>query len=509
MSSPRAARFAPRSARRPALRRALVATTASVALFGLASAGFPSEAAAQPRAAAQPTAARPAPAAPGSSSERIAAVVNDEVISISDVYARVRLALLNSGLPDTPEARQRLMPQVMRQLVDERLQTQEAKKLGITVSDAEVQKAVTAIAEQNKISAQQLQKVLAERSVPLSTLSMQLRATLAWQRVLQRRVRQEIVIGDEEIDAALERLKEDIGKPEYLLAEIFLAVDQSDNEDEVRRLAERLSEEVRRGGNFAAVARQFSQSAGAASGGDMGWVRQGELRSELDTALRSMRPGTLSPPIRSAEGYHILLVRAQRAVGSNQPVEAPPPPRQAAPRPQPPRFDLAKATVNLKQMIFPAVEPTDAGRKAAKDRAEAVRKSIKGCGDFDAKAAAAGSPESGDMGTLKVRDLPKPLQQLVLGIEIGQPSPVMSGPGGALLLIVCKRDAPVIAPPPAPEPAAAPPPPPPPPVDTAAAKTKLPERDEIERELVNQRAELLSRRYLRDLRRAAFIEYRS
>ncbi|WP_245986948.1 peptidylprolyl isomerase [Azospirillum thermophilum] len=164
----------------------------------------------------------------------------------------------------------------------------------------------------------------------------------------------------------------------------------------------------------------------------------------------------------------------------------------------------------MKQIVLPAAEPNPSKEaiKALKDQAEKLRKSIKSCEDFEAKAKATGVPESGDMGTLRVKDLPAGLQQLAVGIPLGQPSPVLMSPAAAIILIVCKRDVPMIQPPPEaqpkPEPVAAPAPPPPPPKEA-----KLPTREEVERDLVNERADLLSRRYLRDLRRSAFIEIRS
>ncbi len=445
----------------------------------------------------------PAAAVP---TERIAAVVNEEVVSVSDVHARIRLALLNAGVQESAETRQRLTPQVLRQLVDERLQLQEAKRLGVSVPPAEIDDAIKRIADQNRMTRPQLEKLLKDQGVAFSTLTEQVRALLAWQRVMQRRIRQEVIVGEEEIDAVMQRIKANIGKPEYLVAEIFLAVDSPDQDDEVRRTADRLVEEVRRGGNFAALARQFSQSAGAAAGGDMGWVRSGELNAELDKALGGLRPGQMSMPVRTATGYHILLVRDQRAYGSGSTstggaseAAAPPPP--PPPRPQP-RPDLEKARVSMKQIVLPA--PSKEKIKEVQAQAEALRKSIKGCTDFEEKAKATGVPESGDMGTLRVKDLPPGLQQLVVTIPIGRPSPVLMSPGGAVVLIVCKRDLPMIQPPPeAPQPVAAPPPPPPPPKEV-----KLPPREEIERDLINERADLLSRRYLRDLRRTAFVEFR-
>ncbi|NUB30305.1 peptidylprolyl isomerase, partial [Azospirillum brasilense] len=290
--------------------RAVRSAFAVATACALLAAGAP--AAAQTRAPNAPN----SPATQGPA-ERIAAVVNDEVISLSDVHARIRLALLNAGAQDNAETRQRLTPQVLRQLIDERLQLQEAKRLGVSVPSKEIDEAIGRIAEQNRMGRPQLEALLKTQNVPVSTLREQVRALLSWQRVMQRRIRQEVVIGDEEIDAVMQRIKANIGKPEYLVAEIFLAVDSPDQDEEVRRNAERLVEEVRRGGNFAALARQFSQSAGAASGGDMGWVRTGELNAELDKTLSTMRAGQLSSPVRTATGYHVLLVRDQRPFGSN------------------------------------------------------------------------------------------------------------------------------------------------------------------------------------------------
>lgn len=451
--------------------------------------------AAAPAPAFAASARQPA-AAPAQGGERIAAVVNQDAVSSSDVEARLRLALLGSGLPDNAEVRQRLRPQVIRQLVDERLQLQEAKRLGVNIPASEIDAGINRLAQQNGASRANLLTMLSSRNVPIGTLKSQIEATLAWQRVLQRRVRQDIVIGAEEVDAAYDRLKAEIGKPEYLVAEIFLAVDRPGQDAEVQRLAQRLSEDLRRGANFVAVARQFSQSAGAANGGDLGWVRSGDLRNELDVALKGLRAGQLSQPIRSADGYHILLVRAQRAVGSKTVVQAPPPRPRAEPK-----VDVARATVNMRQLMFPAAANTDAARAAAKAQAEATRKGIKSCADFQARANAAGQGDTYDMGVMKVKDMQPGLAQLAVSIPVGQPSPVLSGPGGALLLIVCSRNAPTIAPPPE---AAPPPPPQPQPVNDA----RLPTRDEVESDMINQRADALSRRYLRDLRRSAFIEMR-
>jgi peptidyl-prolyl cis-trans isomerase SurA len=246
-------------------------------------------------------------------------VVNDDIISTSDLTARLQLALVSSGLPSTVETRQRLTPQVLRGLVDERLQLQEATRSNISVGEKEIGDAFTRVAEQNRMDRDQLEKMLASQGVPRSTLESQIRSTIAWGKLVQRRLRPSIEIGQDEIDAVLQRIQANAGKPEYLTAEIFLAVDTPDREDEIKRLADRLVEQIGQGASFPAVARQFSQSAGASNGGDLGWVQQGQLPDELDTVLRELKPGQASRPIRSLTGYHILLLRDQRTTGGTLP----------------------------------------------------------------------------------------------------------------------------------------------------------------------------------------------
>jgi peptidyl-prolyl cis-trans isomerase SurA len=199
--------------------------------------------------------------------------------------------------------------------VDERLQLQEASRANVSVTEKEITDALGRVAEQNRMQRDQLEKMLSSQGVPRSTLEDQIRSTIAWGKLVQRRLRPSIEIGQDEIDQVIQRIQANAGKPEYLAAEIFLAVDAPEREDDVRRLADRLYEQIGQGASFPAVARQFSQSAGAANGGDLGWVQQGQLPEDLDAALKQLRPGQATRPIRSITGYHILMLRDERAVG--------------------------------------------------------------------------------------------------------------------------------------------------------------------------------------------------
>lgn len=243
---------------------------------------------------------------------RPAAVVNDDVISVLDLAMRVQLAVIAAGVEDTQDIRQRLTPQVLNSLIDERLQMQEAKRLDIEVSDVQVAGALEQIAQQNNMTEGQFLTMLRNRGVIPTTLIDQIRAQIAWQAILQRRLRPSVVIPTEEVEEVVTRLAARRGSIERRVAEIFIPVESTALEDEAQANANRLFEELRRGANFVGLARQFSQSGTAILGGDLGWVRDGELDEELNTVLAQMGPGEVSVPIRTLSGFHILFLRDMR-----------------------------------------------------------------------------------------------------------------------------------------------------------------------------------------------------
>ena len=165
---------------------------------------------------------------------------------------------------------------------------------------------------------EQLDQVLKADGIEHSALVSQVTASVVWAKVVRQLAAEIDPVSDEEIDDTLKRLKQNEDAPEARVAEIFLAVDNPRQDDEVRALAERLIEQMKQGARFSAVAQQFSQSATAAVGGDIGWVHPDELSPPLAKAVADMRPGELSPPIRTAGGYYLLLVLDRRSGGTGE-----------------------------------------------------------------------------------------------------------------------------------------------------------------------------------------------
>ncbi len=390
---------------------------------------------------------------------RIAAVVNDRVISALDVINRMKFVIWSTGVPNTPENHRRLSNQILRNLIDEEIQSQEAERVNVKVREKDVDNALADVARRNKMTAQKLSNILQRSGVAPSTLRRQLRVQIAWGRAISRRLRRDVKVSDDEIDGEIERAKELKNKPRFRVSEIFLSVDDPDQDEQTRLAAIRLVKQIREGADFAALASAFSQSTSAQSGGDLGWIQAGRLNRELDEALLNLKPQQVSKPIRTLSGYNILFLQDRR---------------------EPENLGSGKVIVDLHQVVLPSGGGiADPAQKALADD---IKAALTSCAELPALIKQIGTPESGPLGKVKLQELPPDLRTAVSGLKVGEASaPVVSAAGRTLILMVCDRIEP---------------------------KKKRLSRSAIRKKLQQDRAELVARRYLRDLRRSAFVDLR-
>ena len=398
---------------------------------------------------------------PASAQQRIVAVVNDDVISAQDLNDQLQLVTLTSGIPDSEEARARLAPQVLRSLIEETLQLQEAERLDIIVEDAEIQRALANIAERNRMTVEAMQRFFAQKGINLATLLAQVRAQIAWVKVINRQVVPRVTVTVDQLDMAVEEARRNEGEPEYLLSEIVLPVDNPAQAQVVAEDAARLVQTLREGASFNSLARQVSAAASAENAGDVGWIRGSAIPPELRDTLESMREGEISDPISSPVGYYIFLLRDRRL--SQTAAEA----------------SASDIEVDLAQILL----PIDGGATldAARGQAVQLRDRLADCAAMAATAAELNAPDSGRLGWLRVSDLPPGFGQAVSSLPVGQVSAPLEGPAGIHLLMVCDRHNPA---------------------------AESPQRDQIAQQLQRERVDRLARRYLRDLRKDAFVEVR-
>ena len=245
----------------------------------------------------------------------IAAVVNDEIISGNDLADRMKLVMSSSGLPNNADIRAKITPQILRSLIEERLKQQEAERNGITITEDEIDQGFANIAGQNKLSGEQFASLLRKEGVSVESLREQIKSEILWGKIIKAVIRPQITISDNELDAQLARLERDIGKTEYRLFEIFLAIDEPDEQSNVRKLASQFHSELSNGRvPFQRLASQVSQSSSAARGGDLGWVQEGQLPPEIETSLRTLDEKELSNPIHTINGYYIVFLLEKRLI---------------------------------------------------------------------------------------------------------------------------------------------------------------------------------------------------
>jgi peptidyl-prolyl cis-trans isomerase SurA len=398
-------------------------------------------------------------------SDGIAAVVNDQVISVDDLASRVKMAMLSTNLPDSPEMRERVAAQVLRTMIDEKLELEEAKRRDVAATDDEISKAVTSIAKQNNMTAEQLDNVLKSHGIDRAALIDQLKASIVWVKLVKQRADEVSPVSDEEIDDALKRLKQDEREPRTRVAEIFLAVDNPQQDDRVHQLALRLIGEMKQGARFSAMAQQFSQSPTAAVGGDLGWISPQELPPELAKAVSDMRPGELSPPIRLPAGYYLLLVLDRRGGGGSGSAGG-----------------SDDTRLRIVQVVFPlSPQASIAARQGAFAEAESVRETAKNCDDM-LRIGKEKAPQLSSEGDLYLTQIAPAMRNFVLGLGIGKPSQPILQKNGVGVIMVCGK--------------------------ATEQPATVPTREEVANSLARERFDVLARRYIRELRQAAYVDVR-
>lgn len=390
------------------------------------------------------------------------AVVNGDIITRTDVEQRLALIVAaNAGAAIPPEELERLRTQVLRNLIDETLEIQEAKGNKIEITQAQIDESYARVARNFKRTPEQMTAYLKQMGASDASLKRQIHGELAWNRLLQRRVQPFVNVSQEEVQGIVDRLNASKGATEVHMGEIFLS-STPENAAEVANNARRIMQQVRQGGSFVAYARQFSEASTAAVGGDLGWVRPEQLPDALAQASREMQVGQMAGPIDIPGGVSILYKIDQRQVLTADPRDA---------------------VLSLRQLsiTFPQGTTQEQATARASQFAEAT-KTIAGCGSAQKVAEQLGA-EMVDNDQVKIRDLPEQLQALMTNIQVGQATPPFgSAKDGVRVLVICGRDDPQVA--------------------------SGPNAETIMAQLEEERVNMRARRYLRDLRRDAVVDYR-
>ena len=395
-------------------------------------------------------------------SDSIAAVVNGDVVTYTNLYDRMDLVIKSSRMPNTEAFKERLMPQILTGLITEQIQMQEAERLNITVGAEEVEKGFADLAGQNNLASDQFKKILKAQNVNLETLKNQIRSQLAWGKVIQQEIRPRVGLTSSDISNEIERLKAREGQEEYFIAEIYLPIDNTNSNAEVSKAANDLSRQLSNDiSKFPEAARQFSQSATAANGGIIGWVTPDQLSSGVGQRLKTMGPASVSEPIQDDEGYTILFVRDKRVIdlGTN---------------------NAAPETLRIKSALF-SLPDDQHERKAVNEDARNFAQNVKGCLDIMKQVSKRNNAKLQEYDDT-INNIPSNIRESVVNTNIGSVGKIIETDQVIIVPMLCGRD--------------------------AGGNSNAALEREVENRIGTQRLDVLQKRYLRDLVTEAYIERR-
>ena len=388
------------------------------------------------------------------------AIINGEVITQTDVDQRVALLAIANGGEIKPEEVERLRTQVLRNLIDETLQIQAARQEDIKIKPEDIDRTVARVAANVKQTPEQMAEYLRIRGSSIRSIRRQIEGETAWNRLQRAKIESQVSVGDDEVKSIIDRMNASKGTQEYRVGEIFLSANSS-NQAQVLANAEKVLEQLRGGASFVGYARQFSEASTAAVGGDLGWVRPGQLPEALSSVLVTLSAGQISAPIAVSGGYSIIAVQDTRKILTADP---------------------RNAVLSLKQVSIAFPKGTSkALAEPIVARFASAAQNIGGCGGVD-RIATEFNAEVVQSDQVKLRELPPALQEMMTPMQVGQATrPFGSLDDGVRILVLCGRDE----------------------VDSTA-----PSYDQVYAQLNEERINLRARRYLRDLRRDAVIDFR-
>jgi peptidyl-prolyl cis-trans isomerase SurA len=400
--------------------------------------------------------------------EGVAALVNDEPITTVDVRDRMRLIIASSGLVSVDEAAlARIQDQALRGLIDEHLQLQQAREFDVEVTDQEILESITDLADRNNTTIDVIISDLEQSGVDIGTLRHQLESEIAWQILVNGRYGGRIRISDQQIEMALERLAASASQPQYRIFEVFVEIPSVQEEQAAVQRMITIMEQLQQGVPFPDLARQFSDAPSAASGGDIGWIVASQLSPELAAIIPQLQAqyeasfaasggrggGALSNPVRVPGGFTVIaLVGARDGTTTIQ-------------------YDLTQISV-----------PTSAVGDDTFERFTDLLSEDPSCSSAQSVADELPGAIVTPLGSIGADAMLPQIRDTLTPLSAGQNTGVIQNAAGMQALLVCDRQ---------------------------IAGPGVPSRDDLEGQLRGQQLSLLSRRWLRDIRREATIEIRN
>lgn len=356
--------------------------------------------------------------------DRIVAVVNDQVITRRDLDERVMVVLTQLRQQGTPPpSRDVLEKQVLERMIFDQVQLQYAKETGLRIDDATLEKTLSRIAEDSKLTPAQLRAALEKDGISFAKFREDIRDEITMARLREREVDNKITIADSEIDNFLSTRQIQEGKSdEYHLSHILVSVPEQASPErlqERRARAEQALAQIRGGTDFRQVAASFSDAPDAVQGGAFGWREITRLPAIFAEAVKDLKAGEVSGVLRSPNGFHIVRVNERRG--------------QSAP--------LIVSQTRARHILIKTSELVAEGE--AKERAVKLKERLDNNADFAELARLqsedASAARGGELGWLSPGDTVPEFEKAMNALRPGQTSEPVRSPFGWHLIRVLER----------------------------------------------------------------------
>lgn len=389
--------------------------------------------AAHAQAPAAPAAAKPGAgfipptAGTGNVIDSIAVVVNDEVITRNELAQRVRMIeqrmkAQNAQIPDRADMER----QVLEAMIIERAQFQLAKEMGVrSIDDAQLDRAIGRIAENQKMTVQELRNGLEKEGTSFASFREEIRNEIIMQRLREHEVDNKIQVSEAEIDTYLAAEKvANKDKVEVNISQILVRVPENASPEQIaarQARAEEVSRQIRTGGDFAKLATTYSEASDALQGGAIGWRDPNRLPEVFADALGKLQAGQATPVIRTSSGFYIIKLVDRRSLADAAP--------QIVTQTRA-RHILLKPT--------PTMDAEAAKKKLAELKQRIDSKQAK-FEDLARQFSADSAAKGGDLGWLVAGDTVPEFEAAMATLKVGQTSGIVESSYGYHLIEVLER----------------------------------------------------------------------
>lgn len=355
--------------------------------------------------------------------DRIVAVVGDDVITQYELRVRLDAALRELKKQGTPlPAQNELERQMLERVIMERLQLQSARDGGIRVDDLQLDQAIGRIAAGNRMTPAQFRQALERDGVQYAKFREEIRNEMTMVRLREREVDSRLVITDGEIDNYIANQATTGGGEEYQLAHILLRAPDAASPEQLQRLRQRAEQAQKRaqaGENFAELAAAFSDAPDALQGGNLGWRPLDRLPSLYAEAASRLKPGEVSPLLRSSAGFHVVKMAGKRGGTVSASIE---------------QTRARHILIRVNEVVS---EPE------ARHRIESLRERLVNGADFAELARQysqdGSAAKGGDLGWVNPGDTVPEFEQAMNVLKDGELSPVVQTPFGMHLIQVIEH----------------------------------------------------------------------